>query len=302
MPVILEVDGLVRRPPHQGGAISFRLGPGEVMGVIGPHNSGKSQLLSALAGLQKPVRGSVKICGSPLSRQSLVHVGYVPPHPGLFGEMTCREYLEFFARSFNVPSHYAPYLIQEALERTELEFVGDRPIEDLTMENRIRLSIARGIVHDPSLLVVNNVLERLDPHQARELVTVLQKVRERGKALVVSSPSLSELASICSHLCILVTDRPLACGELSALMPQLANLKMMQVQFLQKFDLALKFLERHPSVFHLSVSTHTHNLVRFLFDGQKQKFEQLLDQLQNQGCLIVSVAEDHSFLGRMGSI
>jgi len=296
---ILQVNHVGRRPPHQNGTIFFELRPGEVMGVIGPYNSGKGQLLAMLAGLLRPSKGEVKVLGQPVSHNNLRHIGYVPAYPGIFAEMTCRRYLEFFARSFQVGRHYLPYLVSEALHRAELEGVADRPASELTYESRVRLNIARAIVHDPSLVILNNVLDRFDTGQCRDLVRVMQSIRQSGKALVVSSPSLSELAQVCSHLCILVSDRPLACGAIQDLLPHLASLKMMQIQFLSGFGAAVRYLEKCQGVFHLSVSTHTHNLVRFLFDGQTCGFDDLLNQLKIQGCSIVSVAEDHSFLGRV---
>lgn len=299
-PLVLDVRGLTRRLPSQGGTLTFSLRPGEVMGVIGPSNSGKSHLLASLAGLAHVPSGTVFICGQPLTKANGHLVGYVPSSPGVYEEFRCREYLDFFAESFGVDRHYRCYLVWEALRRVRLLAYAEKAVGELPFSARRRLGLARALVHDPALIIINDVLERLERNEAREMVDILLEVRNQGKALVVSSPSLSELSRLCSHLCILVTDRPLACGEKRHLIPQIANLRMMQVQFLAGFGSAVRFLEKYAGVFHLSVSTHTHNLVRFLFDGDDQAFLELLNSLKNQGCSVVSFAEDHSFLGKDG--
>lgn len=267
------------------------------MGIIGPHHSGKSQLISALAGLTRPYKGSIEIMGRPLDNETRRFLGYIPPSPGLFDEMTCREYLDFFAKSFSVPEHYRPYLVREALQRVELVSQQDLRISQLGPLEKVRLSLGRGVVHDPCVLVVNNIFQGMDTSQVRVLVEDLLRIRQQGKAMVISCTSLRDLFELCSHVCLLVTDKPLACGELSEIRPRLGFLEMKQVQFYTGFSHAVRFLEQHPAVYHLSLSTQTPNLVRFLFDSEANSFDSLLDALKRAGGPVVSVAEDTSFLG-----
>ena len=293
----LAIENFRRRPPHRSGPLSFQLQPGEVMGVIGPHSSGKGQLLTCLAGDWKPRGCQLLVRGKPFSEvRSLVT--YVPPTPGIFPEMNCLEFLRFFAESYRVPIHYRPYLIWESLQVVGLLAQSQARLARLSLVDRYRLSLARALVSHPAVMVVQGVLDKVERDMVSDFVQILQRIRQSGVSLVVSALSLGPLLELCSHLCVLVTDRPLVCGQKEALLPQLVHLKMMQLQFLSGFSQAIRLLEKSPGVFHLSVSTVTHNLVRFLFDGQHRPFEQLLSELQTQGCSIVSVAEDHSFLGR----
>ena len=224
-------------------------------------------------------------------------VTYVPPLAGIFPEMTAWQFLEFFAKSYDVAPHYRPYLIWEALQMVGLG--GSQvTLNHLSQTDRYRLSLARAMVSHPAVVVVQGLLDRVESDLVGDFAQILQRMRQTGAALVISALSLGPLMGLCSHLCVLVTDRPLICGEMSALLPKLVHLKMMQVQFLSGFSQAIRMLERSEGVFHLSISTVTHNLVRFLFDGQFRPFDKLLEDLQRNGCSIVSVAEDHSFLGR----
>lgn len=300
---VLEVKDLARR--LSGGrhlrGISFTLMPGDVMGVIGPADSGKSALLSILVGLIPCEPGMVSICGRPPGPGTRELVGYIPPVPGVYEEFTCSEYLNFFCEAFALDLHYRPYQVAEALRLVRMEDHMHTRISDIRSYGlRRRLGVARALVHHPRLVVMDDCLARLDRHETREMVSILTDVRNTGKALVLSSPSLSELSGLCSHLCILVTHRPLACGEIRSLMPQIVNLRMMQVQLLAGTGEALRQLEQYDGVFHLVVSTRTHNLVRFLFNGDDDEFQRLLEFLRDCGVSVVSYAEDHSFLGNVG--
>lgn len=267
------------------------------MGVIGPHSSGKHQLLSCLAGEWMPRGCQVSVAGRPL-RESMARVTYVPPTPGIFPEMTCREFLDFFARSFRVSPHYRSYLVGEALGLVGLASRAEAQLASTTTSDRYRVSLARALVSHPTVVLVQGLLSRVESDLVPDFVEVLQRVRQTGATLVVSATSLGPLMGLCSHLCVLVTDRPLICGAVADLLPRLVHLKMMQVQFLSGLAGAMRLLERTENVYHLSVSTLTHNLVRFLYDAEKRPFSELLLELQRNGCSIVSVAEDQSFLGR----
>ena len=303
VPPVLEVTDLARRldGARELRDLSFSLGAGEVMGILGPLESGKSALLRALVGIL-PVRpGMVRICGLPPGEPATRRlVGYVPSSPALYEEFTCGEYLGFFAEAYGMDVHYRPYLIREALQVVRLGGHLDTPIADLRSYGmRRRLGVARALVHDPLLVVMDDCLARLDRTEARELVALLGDVRNMGKTLVLAASSLGELASLCSHLCILVSHRPLACGEVGALLPKIRNLRMMQVQILDRMPEAVRRLEGHPRVFHLLQNLPNYNLLRFLFDGEAEEFQGLLETLRSAGVSIVSYAEDPSFLGNV---
>ncbi len=297
----VQVKGLLWVGQKGGGdrpGLTFELAPGQIIGVVGPANSGKSSLLATLAGLQAPLSGQVTICGWPVGSKTKPLVGYVSSSPGVYDELTCQEYLEFFADAFGVDRHYRPYLIRESLRTVRLDGYQDKEVQTMGYGPRRWLGVARALIHDPALFLMDDCLANLERAERNQLVEILAEIRQQGRALVLSSDSLSELAHLCSHICILVADRVLACGSIRTLLPKLANFRMMQVQFESGFRTAVRFLESHEAVYHLAVSTQTGNLVRFLFDGDPVEFSDLLRRLQADGCSIVSYAEDQDFLGK----
>lgn len=303
VPPVLRVDRLVQR--LEGGRqlqdISFVLSPGEVMAVLGPLEAGKTALLRALVGLVPSEPGRITVCGhhpgEPFSRSL---VGYVPSSPALYEEFTCVEYLGFFAEAYGLDAHYRPYLIREALRLVRLEDHLRTTIADLRAYGmRRRLGVARALVHDPHLLVMDDCLGRLERGEARVMVEILGDIRNTGKTLVLATSSLGEMAGLCSHLCVLVGHRPLACGPVRTLLPQIANLRMMQVQILDNMPEAVRRLEGDPRVHHLLQNLPNYNLLRFLFDGPADQFEALLESLRASGVSIVSYAEDPTFLGQV---
>lgn len=279
-------------------SIDFTLEPGQVLGVVGPGRSGKSALLATFAGLLEPAAGSVSVCGWPPGSVTQSLVGYVSRNPGVEEEFSCEEYLYFFAEAFEVAPHFRPYLVREALKTVRLEGYQDKLVGSLSYGLRRYLGVARALVHDPELLIMDDCLSLLERSERATLVEILADVRNQGRSLVLGAESLSELSGICSHICVLVSEKVLACGSVRDLNLRLSNFRMMQVQFEAGFRTAVRILEREEKVFHLAVSTRTGSLVRFLFEGDQDDFNGLLKQLQGAGCSIVSFAEDQRFLGK----
>ena len=138
----------------------------------------------------------------------------------------------------------------------------------------------------------------LDKAERQILVDVLQRIRQMGKAMVIVACSWNQIAAISSHLCVMVSDGVLGFGEVSEIKPILSSLTMNQVLFGGGgFANSIRFLDAHPHVYHLSVSTDQQRLVRFIYDARQQPFPELLETMKNQGASIVSVGEDRSFPG-----
>lgn len=305
MSPILTLDNLL--PPHLAPAkasdsdyLHLNLNRGEVLVIFGPQGSGKSELLSCLAGLQSAKKGKVLYKGKPQGKPTGRETGMVPRIPGVYDELQVLEYLNFFADVYEVDAHYRRPLISAALAICELDGKESQKIGTLGFALRKRLSVARAILPDPHLVFLDDPFYHLDRNEQLVLRNVLGKVQSRGTTLVATAPCLGELSEMASHLCVLTSRKVLAYGPTSHLQASLSCFKMMQVQFESGFSKAIRVLDEVPSVHHLSVSRSTANLVRFLFKGSDQNLTDLLRHMASEGATIVSYVEDQEFLGRGG--
>lgn len=300
---LLTLDNLL--PPHLSESraqdsdhLFLKLGRGEIFVIFGPDGSGKSDLLACLAGLQKPKRGTVAYRNGKSDPPPPSELAIVPRIPGVYEELEVGEYLEFFADVYDVNTHYRPPLTARALATCRLQGMERQKVASLPFALRKRLSLARAILPDPHLVLLDDPFFRLDRAEQQALREVLTAIQSRGTTLIATSPGLGEFSEVATYLCVLTSRSILAYGPVSNLRANLSCFKMMQVQFESGFRRAVSALEAEPRIHHLSVSASTANLVRFLFRGSDNELRELLRSLAQEGATIVSYVEDQEFLGR----
>lgn len=300
---LLTLDNL--RPPHilesqaqDSDHLFLKLGRGELFVIFGPSGSGKSALLSCLAGLSTPPSGKILYQAHAKPKIARADLAIVPRIPGVYEELEVWEYLDFFADVYGVDAHYRPPLTAQALAMCELEGFETRKVSSLSFALRKRLSVARAILPDPHLVFLDDPFYRLDRNEQHLLRQVLTGVQARGTTLIATCPGLGEFSEVATYLCVLTSKSVLAYGPVSHLRASLSCFKMMQVQFESGFRKAVKILDAEDRVHHLSLSVSTANLVRFLFKGSDTELRELLKRMAQEGATIVSFVEDQEFLGR----
>ncbi|MDQ4069459.1 MAG: ABC transporter ATP-binding protein [Actinomycetota bacterium] len=189
---------------------------GSVFGLIGPNGAGKSTTFAILASILSPTSGVVEVAGVDPSvdpRAVRRHVGYMPDVLGVYDNLRVDEYLEFFAAAHQLPRSSWPGLVDGLLELVGLEVKRDAMVESLSRGMKQRLALARALVHDPDVLVLDEPASGLDPRARVELRTLLGELRAMGKTVVVSSHILTEMEEMCTHVAIMEAGRLLASGE-----------------------------------------------------------------------------------------
>lgn len=179
---------------------------GSVVGLIGPNGAGKSTALSILATLLSPTSGSVEIFGIDPGRRprdARRVVGYVPDQLGLYDSLSVRGYLEFFAAAFRIPRGGVDDLVSGLLELVELAHKDGDAVNTLSRGMKQRLSVARALLHDPRLLVLDEPASGLDPRSRNEFDALMRQLVSMGKTVVVSSHALDQMAELCTHVVIL---------------------------------------------------------------------------------------------------
>ena len=218
---------------------------GSVFGLIGPNGAGKSTTFAILASILSPTWGTVEVAGFDPSvdpRAVRRHLGYMPDVLGVYDNLRVDEYIEFFAAAHQLPRSSWPGLVDGLLELVGLEVKRDAMVESLSRGMKQRLALARALVHDPEVLVLDEPASGLDPRARVELRNLLTELRAMGKTVVVSSHILTEMEEMCTHVAIMEAGRLLASGEPGAIGDRLKGGRQVVVRLaggeVQRFTVA----------------------------------------------------------------
>ena len=186
--------------------LNLEIQSGDCFGFIGPNGAGKTTTMKILATLLQPTWGEARICDFVVgyqSRQIRPLIGYVPDYFGAYEDMVVQEYLEFFAAAYNINGSNRVKLVGDVLELTDLAYKRDAFVDGLSRGMKQRLSIARVLLHDPKLLLLDEPAGNLDPRARIELRELLKTLRGMGKTIIISSHILPELQDLCNTVGII---------------------------------------------------------------------------------------------------
>lgn len=206
---------------------------GSIFGLIGPNGAGKSTTFSILASLLSPTAGRVEVAGFDPAEQAVEvrrRMGYMPDVLGLYDDLRVAEYLDFFAAAYRVPSRDRPALIDGLLDLVDLTCRRDSMVDALSRGMKQRLSLARALVHDPEVLILDEPASGLDPRARVELRGLLHELSDMGKTVVISSHILAELEEILSDVAIMEAGRLLAAGSPHSIRERLAGSRTVKVR------------------------------------------------------------------------
>ena len=202
--------------------VSFEVAQGEIFGFIGPNGAGKTTTIRVIATLLEPLSGRVEVDGIDVAlepeRVRRV-IGYMPDHAGVYDRITIREFLEFFADAYAVPDRS---VVATVIELTELGKLQDRLVADLSKGMKQRLQIARILLHDPKVLVLDEPASDLDPRARIEVRDLLLELRDLGKTIFLSSHILTELSDVCTSIGILERGSLVVAGPIGEIAERLA--------------------------------------------------------------------------------
>jgi ABC-2 type transport system ATP-binding protein len=179
---------------------------GECFGYIGPNGAGKTTTIRILSTLLQPTWGEARVCGHVVgyeSRKIRPLIGYVPDFFGAYEDMVVQEYLEFFAAAYDIVGKKRTQIVGDVLELTDLSYKRDALVDSLSRGMKQRLSIARVLLHDPKLLLLDEPASGLDPRARIEIRELLKELHRMGKTILISSHILPELADLCTSIGIL---------------------------------------------------------------------------------------------------
>ncbi len=216
-----DVDGDPERRVLAADRLNLEVTAGEVFGLVGPNGAGKSTALKMICGLLLPTSGRVLVNGVDVEHrreEAQKYVGYLADFFSLYDELTVDQYLDYFARAYKVPLNSIPGRIVEVVTRLGLESKRDAPIAGLSRGMKQRLGIARAVIHDPPLLVLDEPAAGLDPKARHDLKQLLRGFQARGQTIVITSHILSDLEEICTTIGILEKGRLIRVGKIEEIL------------------------------------------------------------------------------------
>src|SRR5690606_17732344 len=231
--------------------VSFEIPKGEVFGFIGPNGAGKSTTIKVLATLLKPDAGKVRIGNIDVPRHPMVirrHIGYMPDFFGVYEDLTAHEYLHFFAAAYQLSRLERERTIRDVLALTDLTEKRDEPVDGLSRGMKQRLALARVLLHDPDLLLLDEPASGLDPRARIEVRELLKALKAMGKTILISSHILHELAQLCTRIGIIEAGEMVAEGSLEEIYQQLSLLRVVHVQLVTIDEALLEGIRAYPGV------------------------------------------------------
>ena len=266
-----------------------------IFGYIGHNGAGKTTTIRILAGLLKPSRGKGSICGIDVTAggdRIKTVVGYMPDSFGVYDQMRVWEYLDFFGAAFKMPRLKRRERIDHVLDITEAEYMRDRFVDTLSHGMKQRVGIARTLMHDPQVLLLDEPANGLDPKARVQMRDLLRKLANGGKTLIVSSHILPELAVVCDSVGIIHKGRLKISGTLREVQEEiLRHDRRMELKASGPLEPAVKTLSADGRVSDLDLSDQKLGLVQFRFQGSEDSVAGLLQQILAGGTRVVTFRE-----------
>ncbi len=232
-------------------SIELDLNEGDLFGFIGPNGAGKTTTMRIIATLLNPTWGEAYVCGNSIYTQPKEIrrlVGYMPDFFGVYDDMKVIEYLEFFAAAYRIRGAERRRVCNEKLEIVDLDFKRDAYANTLSRGQTQRLGLARVLLHDPQVLLLDEPLSGLDPRARIEMRNLLRRLGEMGKTIVVSSHILPELADICNKIGIIDKGVMSVNAAVSEVLRQVRDQIVLHVGVTTNRDSAAELLTQHPLV------------------------------------------------------
>ena len=247
-----------------------------IFGFVGPNGAGKTTTMKIMSGLLKATDGSVMIDGVDVTKNPKAlkeHIGYMPDFFGVYDDLKVSEYMDFYAGTYYIPYEQREDLINNLLEIVDLSHKKDAYVDGLSRGMKQRLCLARSLIHDPKLLILDEPASGLDPRAMKE---VLKQLQTMGKTIIISSHILPELAEMCTEVGIIDRGHIVVQGTVQEIMKQMTKVRRIQIRPLENMTALMKLLEEQPLVEDIIENTFD---VEFSYQGEDKELAGLLKQI-----------------------
>ena len=255
---MLKIDRLTKNygsfPALKG--LSLEIPDGALHGFVGPNGAGKTTTMRILATLMKPTSGTAYVDGTDVVKDGQAArklVGYMPDFFGVYDSLKCWEYLDFYARCYRIGASERKRMTRQLLELVQLEEKENEYVDALSRGMKQRLCLARSLIHDPKLLILDEPASGMDPRARAEMKGILRTLREMGKTVLISSHILPELAEMCDSLTILDHGQLVFSGSVEELSDKMNGNAPLDIRLTEgcgeeNVDAAVRCLKEMPAV------------------------------------------------------
>ena len=271
--------------------VSFEVPEGEIFGFVGPNGAGKTTTLRILAALLEPTSGRASIDGSDVAQDpARVHtrIGYMPDFFGVYDQLTVAEYLDFYAACYRQPKERRVKIVGELLELIGLTDRRDQLVDTLSRGLKQRLCLARALVHDPVVLLLDEPASGLDPRARVEMREILKELRGMGKTIIISSHILPELTELCTMIGIIDHGRMRAVGSVQDVIRGLSADRRLRITVVGAREPAIAILEPLESVRHVDVANGT---IEATYEGDDSTAADILQALTAGGVKVSAFSQ-----------
>lgn len=296
--MMLEIKNLQKKfgKFHALNGLDLNIPDGALFGFVGPNGAGKTTTIKIMTGLLAADSGLVVIDGVDVSEglnELKLKIGYVPDFFGVYDNLKVNEYMEFFASCYGIDGLKARTRYMTLLEQVALEDKVDFYVDSLSRGMKQRLCLARALIHDPQLLVLDEPASGLDPRTRYELKEILKELREQGKTIFISSHVLSELSELCTDIGIIDQGKMVLSGSMEDILRRVNASNPLIISILGNKERALTILKSQPCVQTIAVKDED---IRVNFIGDEQDEALLLQQLVDADVMV------HGFCREQGSL
>ncbi len=275
--------------------LSFQVNEGSIFGFVGPNGAGKTTTMKILATLLRPSSGRAWIAGEEVTsqpKQIRKLVGYMPDFFGVYDDLKVEEYLDFYSASYGIPMLQRKKIIDELLELMDLGHKREAYVDSLSRGMKQRLCLARCLVHDPALLILDEPASGLDPRARVEVREILKELKAMGKTIIISSHILPELTEMCSHVGIIEAGKMVASGTVDQIVNRSQSTQLLEIRVLEGLEETLSVLQEmgyNPAI-------REKNTLEMPFAGDDREMNHILTALFAADIPLVSFAESRSNL------
>ena len=266
--------------------LSLTIPDGALYGLVGPNGAGKTTAIKMISGIMLPDRGEILFDNVNLvkeERSSKEIVGYVPDVLGIYDDMTVFEYMVFFASTYGLTGYIARKKIEILLEQVGMTDKKDFYLNELSRGMQQKLCVARALIHDPALIIMDEPASGLDPRARYELKELLQELNGGGKTVLLSSHILSEVSEICTDIGIIEGGKIIISGSVEEILDKVEGANPIKIKVLNNENSALEILKNNKKVRILSVDN---GYFMVYFDGRKLDEAKLLEDLVRNNVLV----------------